>query len=307
MSWSKKWLAVLLALTIYGCSPIVNKEDALATSPPKHLLEVDALQRINEADSVKIIDLRKPEEYTKNHLPGAINIWRSDIEDDSLPYDGMIASRKKMEALLSKLGIRNTDFLVIYDNNASCDAARLWWVLDYYGFTRTALLNGGLRAWDKVADLVVDVPKYPATTFVFPEQTTSHLVIKLSDLLTEIQDSSLVIIDTRTIEEYRGDLIKKGAFEKGRILGSVHIEWMESVNYKEGTFKSIDELERVFNAHGVNSTTNVVTYCHSGVRSSHTLFVLTQLLGYKTIRNYDGSWVEWSFNKLPYEVETQNR
>jgi thiosulfate/3-mercaptopyruvate sulfurtransferase len=265
------------------------------------LVDVDTFSGMLQSDTVKVVDLRKPSMFQEGHIPGAINIWRSDIENSELPYSGMIASKEKMEQLLSGLGITSSDFLVIYDDNASCDAARLWWVLDHYGFDRMALLNGGLNAWKQSHAITSDSTNYPTSSFAFPPALPSKRIILKDELISAITDSTVVLIDTRTTEEYDGDYIKDGAFERGRIPGSIHIDWVNAMNYQEQTFKTKEELKLLFSSYGMDSSSQVVTYCHSGVRSAHTLFVLTQLLGYQNVRNYDGSWVEWSFHQLPFE------
>jgi thiosulfate/3-mercaptopyruvate sulfurtransferase len=98
--------------------------------------------------------------------------------------------------------------------------------------------------------------------------------------------------------------MKAGAFSNGRIPGSVHLDWMETVNQEDHRFKSVDDIASIYGALGMDEDSEIVTYCHSGVRSAHTFFVLTQLLGYKNVKNYDGSWIEWTYHNLPVEVDS---
>jgi thiosulfate/3-mercaptopyruvate sulfurtransferase len=213
----------------------------------------------------------------------------------------MMASKLKMENLFSNLGIRNDNYLVLYDNRGSCDAARLWWILDYYGFQNIALLNGGLKEWVKEDSLSNESPTGNKSEFKLSKENFNERTISLEEFYNAINDSSLVIIDSRSSEEYSGDQLKKGAFDKGRIPGSINIDWTEAINYDEGTFKTREEIKDIYAAKGIDSTSNVVVYCHSGVRSAHTTFVLTEILGYKNVKNYDGSWIQWSYLKLPIE------
>jgi len=301
MNLSKSELIILVAAILSACTTNPPEHQVLVAPSTSHIIYVDGLKKVLAHDSIVLIDIRKSEEYQLGHLPGAINIYRPDIQNDSLPYSGMMTSKIKMEKLFSDKGIGNDDYLVLYDDNGSCDAARLWWVLDYYGFQKTALLDGGIKQWIKNDSLSQDPPKRSKTQFTFPNNMVTDRHISLEELNSASADSSLVIIDSRTPEEYSGGHLKNGAFDQGRIPGSVNIDWTEAINYDAGTFKNKDEIKAIYAAKGIDSTTNVVVYCHSGVRSSHTTFVLTELLGYKNVKNYDGSWIEWSYHKMPLE------
>ncbi len=149
----------------------------------------------------------------------------------------------------------------------------------------------------------------PATssTFSLPKESSFDLWIG-KDKITEILASNKnnIILDTRNIDEFTGKRQKSGAYKGGRIPKSVLIDWAEAIDY-EGSkkFKSFEELEKIYSRMGVSKNDPVITYCHSGVRSAHTTFVLTELLGYKNVKNYDGSWVEWSyFDNLPFEYDS---
>jgi len=261
------------------------------------LIEVAQLLEHTTSPELKIIDFRKKEIYQKGHLPNAIQLWRSDIEDASFAYKGMMASKVQLEKLLSAHGIASDDTLVVYDDNGSCDAARLWWVLKSYGFNRVKILNGGIKAWETAnASITKALPAFNKTVFKLPE--ARHIKLHIGKeafkklLLDSLPD---IIIDTRTTDEYSGKRLKKGAAKAGRIPNSTLIDWAQSVDF-EGTqkFKSMNELKALFGDLNSSKDTPIVAYCHSGVRSAHTTFVLTELLGYKHVKNYDGSWTEWS-------------
>jgi thiosulfate/3-mercaptopyruvate sulfurtransferase len=301
-------LFLIVIIIQWSCENTISKEKNISSVfETKQLIEVDNLARILNDDNVIVVDLRKPEQYKEGHIPGAINIWRNDMENDSLAYGGMIAPKLKIEILFSKLGIDNNDFVVIYDNNASCDAARLWWVLDYYGYQKTALLNGGLKAWQKTGELSKEVILRKEASFKLPKEYISRRYIGHDEMANIYNNSGLIILDSRTADEYNGKYIKAGAFEQGRIPGSVNIDWAETMDYDNNqTFKNKNELKALYRTKGIDSASDVVVYCHSGVRSAHTTFVLTELLGYKKVRNYEGSWTEWSYHKMPFERDSLN-
>lgn len=257
------------------------------------LAEVEDLT--NSGIGWKLIDLRKPEEFQQGHISGAQNVWRTDITDTTFPYGGMMPTQLHMELLLSKLGIEPSDTILIYDEKAECDAARLWWVLKFYRHPHIKLLNGGLAAWKASSqELTTSTKPSKASKYVFESEPDSSLLITFQSVKS-IDDSTLVLIDTRGDDEYSGKFHKEGTAYPGHIDGAVNLDWASTVEFNGShKFKSAKELKEIFAVNGVNETTPVITYCHSGVRSAHTLFVLKELLGYRNIKNYDGSWIEWS-------------
>ncbi len=151
-------LIIILGVLMFSCAKSQEKVEKEITPVSEikvskyfnseHIVEAEDLLKISEQDNIKIIDFRKPEVYNKAHISGALNIWRTDIEDTSYQYKGMMAHREQIETLFCRLGINNEDILVIYDDRGACDAARLWWVLKNYNFESVQLLNGGLVAWE---------------------------------------------------------------------------------------------------------------------------------------------------------------
>lgn len=274
----------------------------------KHIIEVEALLSSLENSNIKIIDFRKKDAFQKGHVPNALSVWRSDIEATEYPYNGIMASKKTLEKLLSELGVANNDTLVVYDNRGGADAARLWWVLQYYGFDSVQLLNGGLKSWVAAnGSITTHKTSIKKTNFKFPETSPKQLLINSEKLKAFLQaEIKPVILDTRTEDEFSGKRKKLGAAKAGRIPGSIHIDWARSIDFHGShNFRSIDELEKLYGNLTPSKDDPIVTYCHTGVRSAQTTFVLTQLLGYTNVRNYDGSWSEWSyFNDLPFEKDS---
>lgn len=272
---------------------------------PNALIEANELQLLLQADSVKVIDFRKPTTYANEHLPKSINMSRKDIQNTKLPYKGVMADRTQIEALLSDKGISNNDMLVVYDDKGECDAARFWWVMYVNGFYNVKLLNGGLHAWKASGGAVTtEVSSRTKTNFKFPEQFHMPLIISKNEVKEAVESNETpVLLDTRTTDEFTGKRQKDGAFKAGHIPKAQLFDWANAIDYN-GTkqFKSYKDLNHMYSQFIKEKNAPVIVYCHTGVRSAHTAFVLTQLLGYTNVKNYDGSWCEWSyFKELPVE------
>ena len=213
--------------------------------------------------------------------------------------------KKAIEQLFSSLGIGNDDLLVVYDDNGLCDAARFWWVLQQYGHTDIRLLHGSYSGWKaQLGNVTTEKPMLAKTDFTFKNNGSSELFIGKNDVLTSIENMTL--LDTRTPDEFSGKRQKKGAFKGGRIPTSISINWTSAIDYNDQKrIRPLDELDSIYSSHIHYKKDPIIVYCHTGVRSAHTIFVLTQLLGYENVRNYDGSWSEWSyFNDLPFEQDS---
>jgi len=285
----------LLISTLFSCS----SDSATA------LIECTELSQKYSREDYKVIDLRKPEKYKQGHIPNAINIWRTDIVNSEKDYGGMMAKRAVIESLLGKLGIKNGDQIIIYDDKGLCDAARLWWILDFYGYSKVKLLNGGFTKWKKENRPVsLETVVLEKTSFTFTNSTDKKThYADIDEVKSAISDSNVVLLDTRELEEYTGSFMKKGAYRSGRIPSSSWCNWSETVDYKNSTqFKEIEKLKNIYVSKGITTDKEIIVYCQSGARSAHTTFVLTQLLNYPNVKNYDGSWIEWSyFKEFPIE------
>lgn len=292
-------MLLIVGLLVAGsCKDVPAKETSEDT-----LLEVAQLSDI-DLTKARLIDFRKPEQYADGHIPGALNLWRDAIENSSYSYGGMLADKTHMEKVLSDLGITNDHQLIIYDDQGLPEAARMWWALKHYGFPDVKLLNGGMQAWTEAGNATESegVKPEPAN-YTFPSGPSLGKLITKEELfeLISSKEQSYVLVDTRSKEEYTGTRWKAGAAKAGRIPTSVHLDWSEAIHFDGSKkFKSLADLERIFDRLGVSKEDKIIVYCHSGVRSSHTYFVLTELLGYKNVFNYDGSWTEWSHTEYPY-------
>ena len=233
--------------------------------------------------------------YEQSHLPGAVAwSWTSQLSD-GVRRD--IAGRDDFSALLSAGGIGPSTTVVLYGDNSNWFAAWAYWQLKLYGHRDARILDGGRRYWlDHGLPLTVDVPTYPATGYRLPEADFSLRAFR-EDILPRLGDPGLALVDVRSPAEFSGEVIAppgmtETAQRGGHIPGAASIPWAQTVR-EDGTFKSPDELQALYAAKGVTPDKDVIAYCRIGERSSHSWFVLHELLGYDRVRNYDGSWTEW--------------
>lgn len=308
MYWRTK---VLLAILFLYVSCHEQKKEIEFPDPTiksiDALVEVEELDRLLSSKNHVLIDFRSLKSYDSGHIPNAIQLWRNDIENQDYKYGGMMPSKDQLASLLSQKGIKNTDTLIIYDDRGSCDAARLWWVLTHYGFDQSKILNGGLRSYKFVNEtLSTDTFELPKSNFQFGE-TMNKYHISMLELKEKLKNGNeFKILDTRSTEEFTGHRQKKGAAKAGHIPTSLSFDWAKAVDYDQtDKFLPIFTLEELYQKIAPNKEEPLVVYCHSGVRSAHTTFVLTQLLGYTNVRNYDGSWTEWSHHGLPIEKDVE--
>lgn len=300
MNWK---ISILFFVHLWSCQN--EKLKSMTMDKEVYLIEASELKQIINQPNIKILDFRKKEDYNKKHINGALHLSRSDIEDRSYPYNGMMASKFQIETLFSNLGIKIDDTIIVYDDKGLCEATRLWWILQNYSFQTVKLLHGGIENWESVGgNTTHEIPEVIPTNFNLSETSKLKYYISKDEVNNALQNN-ITILDTRSIEEYTGKYQKKGAKKAGRIPNSIHIDWAENINYHgDRRLKSKKDLENLYKKLNIKKTDSIILYCHSGVRSAHTAFVLTQLLGYKNVMNYDGSWTEWShFDDLPFEKD----
>lgn len=281
----------------------------ITDSQQQSLISVKQFQDVRNSDSSWLaIDVRPKMYFSLGHIPGAFNLWRPDYEADvdQYPFSGMRASLEKMEQLLSRLGVTNNTLLVLYGEHNNLDSSRLWWILRLYGHQRVVLLDGGISAWKESRHEVVMGYSNPVVTkksqYHFDQgQAKPEWLAELSDVHKLLKDERNILLDVRTQSEATGKQKKSGAFRKGRIPGGLWFNYDQVVG-DEG-FYSRQQLQSLFNNAGVTPDTGIIIYCQSGVRSANTLFVLKELLNYPNVKNFDGSWIEWSYhNELPAEI-----
>lgn len=289
---------LLIGLTSCETQEIVSEETPRYYSQHHVLLEVD---EIDALEAVVFVDLRTPEQYASGHLPGAVNIHRSEFQRKDLPYGGMALESEEMAELLGNKGVSEKDFLVLYDDKGGVEASRLWWILKLYGHNQVRILNGGLHVWK--GDLDKNQRKPSITSFTFTAEADQDLIIDYDTFEAWREISGVKVLDCRSEAEYEGEYMKEGAFLAGHVEGAVNICYSHTIGSPEQRMriKSPDELRQVYQNFAQPEDT-ILVYCQSGVRSAHTLMVLKEILGYKHVYNYDGSWIEWSFMQRNNEL-----
>ena len=242
--------------------------------------------------------------YEKGHLPGAVGWnWRNDLQ--AKPARD-IAQKEQLEQLLSKSGIGPETTVVLYGDNNNWFAAYAYWTLKYYGLDKVKLINGGrVKLEAEGRQFTTDVPSPAAASFKFSGSTNEAIRAYRDDVAERIGKAGLV--DVRSPGEYSGELLapenlpQEGAQRGGHIPTAKNIPWAKAVK-EDGTFKDVAELKELYGAQGITGDRETIAYCRIGERSAHTWFVLTEILGYPNVRNYDGSWTEWgSLIKAPIE------
>ncbi len=269
------------------------------------LLSIDDYHRLwADSSDLVLIDMREPDDYLKGHIPGSFQLWRDDVQSSNFPYEGMALEPDALSMIMSAFGASSSTYIVVYDGVGGCDAARLWWLLKLYGHERVSLLNGGWHAWQFAGHPAeeAETPMPTPGSFAFVGIPQERLSINLEEFELLAASEQVVVLDTRSFEEHMGEVMKAGAFGAGHIPGSVHFDWGRSVEM-DGAFslRPTDVLLAALEEVGVTPDKKIITYCHSGVRSAHTTFVLTELLGFPDVTNYDGSWTEWSYRYLREE------
>jgi thiosulfate/3-mercaptopyruvate sulfurtransferase len=233
--------------------------------------------------------------YEQSHIPGAVGWnWTSQLAD-GIRRD--IATREEFSELLDKSGIGPQTTIALYGDNNNWFAAWAYWQLKLFGHKDVRILNGGRKFWlDNGLPLTTDVPSHPSTGYKLPEPDFALRAFR-DDILPRVGDPNLALVDVRSPAEFNGEIIAppgmtETAQRAGHIPGAASIPWAQTVR-EDGTFKSREELETLYEGKGITPDKDVIAYCRIGERSSHSWFVLHELLGYKRVRNYDGSWTEW--------------
>ena len=242
--------------------------------------------------------------YDAGHLPGAVKLsWKTDLQD---PVVRDFVDRGQFQKLLSDKGIANDDSVVLYGGNNNWFAAYAYWYFRLFGHEDVRLLDGGRKKWELDGRaLTAEVPRRRATSYVAREPDTSIRAFR-DEVLDAIGRKNLV--DVRSPDEFSGKILapahppQEQAQRPGHIPSAINVPWSKAAN-EDGTFRGDDELRALYAAAGLDETRPTIAYCRIGERSSHTWFVLHELLGHADVKNYDGSWTEYgSMVGVPIEL-----
>ena len=253
-------------------------------------------EHLNDENVVVAEVDENPDLYDEGHVPGAVKLhWREDLQD---PVERDLVEKEQFEQLLGGLGISNDTAIVVYGDRNNWFAAYAYWYLKIYGHQDVRILDGGRQKWvDEGRELTTDVPSPQQKPYTAKERDEALRAYR-DGVRQQIGADAKVLVDVRSPQEFAGELIappgyeQEGAQRAGHIPTAASIPWATAVR-DDGTFKSADELRDLYNGKGVTPEKEVTAYCRIGERSAHTWFVLRELLGYESVKNYDGSWTEW--------------
>jgi thiosulfate/3-mercaptopyruvate sulfurtransferase len=236
--------------------------------------------------------------YATGHVPGAVEVdWTRDLND---PVRRDYLGREGFEALMRRIGVTKETTVVFYGDRNNWWATYAFWVFQLFGHDKAKIMDGGRIKWaNEGRPLDKATPSYPASDYKAAERDDKR-IRAYRDQVLEHLDAKKPLVDVRSPDEYSGKQLhmpeypNEGALRGGHIPGAASVPWAKAVNPDDGTFKTAEELRTLYEGDAkIKPGDDVIVYCRIGERSSHTWFVLTHLLGFDKVRNYDGSWTEW--------------
>jgi thiosulfate/3-mercaptopyruvate sulfurtransferase len=264
---------------------------------PEYLVDTEWVAAHLEDPNVRIVESDEdPLLYAMGHIPGAVQVdWFSTLQH---PLRRDFLTKEQFEETMSGLGIRNDTAVVFYGDKSNWFACYALWLFQYYGHENVKIMDGGRAKWEQEKrPLVKDVPSYERTTYRAKEADNSIRAFR-DDVFKHVE-AKKPLVDVRSPKEYTGELLhmpnypQEGATRGGHIPGAVSIPWSQAVDEADSTFKTPEDLRALFEGKDIRPDGDIIAYCRIGERSSLTWFVLKYLLGYPSVRNYDGSWTEW--------------
>jgi len=264
---------------------------------PESLVSTDWVAEHGSDVNVRLVEVDvDTSAYDSGHIAGAVGWnWQSQLQT-TLSRD--LVSKEGMEDLLGSAGIDTTTTVILYGDNNNWFAAWAFWQMKYYGHADVKLMNGGRAKWDAEGKpLTTDAVSHAAKSYT-AKAANEDIRAYRDQVLGKVNAGSISLVDVRAPAEYSGELLapenlpQEGAQRGGHIPSAANVPWGQAVA-EDGTFKSADDLKALYGGKGVDGSKETIAYCRIGERSSHTWFVLTQLLGHSNVRNYDGSWTEW--------------
>jgi thiosulfate/3-mercaptopyruvate sulfurtransferase len=280
---------VVLLWALLFTAPVV-------AAPSDFLVTTDWLEKNLNNPKLRLIEVSVDTGvYERGHIQGAVNFkWHTDLVD---PVKRDIASKENFEKLLRQAGVNNDSTIVIYGDSNNWFAAWGAWVFDVYGVKNVKLLDGGRKKWEAEKKPLTPLATQVAAGNIKVSDANNALRARLIDVVAIAnKKSDTALVDIRSPDEFTGKIfapagVQETAIRAGHIPGAVNVPWGQAVA-EDGTFKSPEELRKVYAAVGIDGKKPIITYCRIGERSSHTWFALSKILGYN-VRNYDGSWTEY--------------
>jgi thiosulfate/3-mercaptopyruvate sulfurtransferase len=280
---------VVLLWALLFTAPVV-------AAPSDFLVTTDWLEKNLNNPKLRLIEVSVDTGvYERGHIQGAVNFkWHTDLVD---PVKRDIASKENFEKLLRQAGVNNDSTIVIYGDSNNWFAAWGAWVFDVYGVKNVKLLDGGRKKWEAEKRPLTPLATKVAAGNIKVSDANNALRARLIDVVAVAnKKSNTALVDIRSPDEFSGKIFAPPGFAEtairaGHIPGAVNVPWGQAVA-EDGTFKSPEELKKVYAAVGIDGKKPIITYCRIGERSSHTWFALSKILGYN-VKNYDGSWTEY--------------
>jgi thiosulfate/3-mercaptopyruvate sulfurtransferase len=268
----------------------------VVAAPSDFLVTTDWLEKNLNNPKLRLIEVSVDTGvYERGHIQGAVNFkWHTDLVD---PVKRDIASKENFEKLLRQAGVNNDSTIVIYGDSNNWFAAWGAWVFDVYGVKNVKLLDGGRKKWEAEKRPLTPLATQVAAGNVKVSDANNALRARLIDVVAIAnKKSDTALVDIRSPDEFTGKIfapagVQETAIRAGHIPGAVNVPWGQAVA-EDGSFKSLEELKKVYAAVGIDGKKPIITYCRIGERSSHTWFALSKILGYN-VKNYDGSWTEY--------------
>lgn len=264
---------------------------------PEFLVETDWVADHLDDHTIRLVESDEDALlFDTGHIPSAVKVdWFTDLQDN-VRRD--FIDQMDFESLCSKLGISNDTEIVFYGDKSNWFATYAFWLFRYYGHEKLRIMNGGRQKWELEGRPYTKTVRQYLPTIYQASRPNQEIRAMREEVFAQIENHQ-PLVDVRTPQEYAGELIhmpgypQEGAWRGGHIPGAQNIPWNKACNDADSTFKTAAELQKLYQTESITPEKEIIAYCRIGERSSHTWFVLTYLLGYPHVKNYDGSWTEW--------------